>query len=491
MSNKQPRYSGKFWFSDEPGHVIPGYLDLSGKRPRVELLGALSKFIEEVPSVAKGVRKFASSNPSPNERTIHGEIIGPSRRVTLLRVRSRSYKTPTMNPLSLLRGQGLEEETIDGTHAVLGAHLGGRDANFNEAMFRLAGQDAWAHLSGLEMQHTIDGSEKGRITFTHQLPERLSTKLPNELGSLCIVPEATVSPPRIAGAYILTSTWFSVENKMGMTLDTLTERYVTPTSALLTILYIRECPPVGIRIKDPESGRWCDVFSPGLADDPTDVHSPKIEDPPLLSREDLGLDRLAMWLQLVERVTPLPQLVAGAIETGTRTVQNLLLELATAAEGVHRKLHPDSQRLGERARAEALEAISAMDTDPKARSILHDAMRTYLWDLSFPMRLKELANEVAGAMPGVTGRTSRWSSAVVDARNGFAHWLAGASSEDKIFAYHVLYQSLRWLLTCRLLLESGVPSDVLASRLAEFEPYRQFLREAKRTLPRIYPPQDQ
>jgi hypothetical protein len=477
---------GRFWFADEPERVVPGHLDLSGRWPRVELLGALSPIVEERPSDNPGVRVFGMAS-ARSPRVVHGEIMGPYRRVTLLDARSRRHSTHRMNAAMLLRGEGLQEETLEGSHAIVGAHVRDRDARFTAARFRIVSQDAWANLNGIEMEHFIDGPDKGQTIFKHAPPDPVIAELAGGSGTLSLTSHAIVAPPRVAGAYILTTTWLQIDDNAGLTLDAVTRRFVMPTSALLTMLYAEDCPPIAIAVKDPTSGDWCDVYMPGLVEDPTDVRSPKLPSPPLLSRTDLGLDRLAAWFPLVERLTPLPQLVAGATDARSRTVQNLFLELATAAEGVHRRLYPDSRRLSEAEKAEALQAIAEMELDSPARTILCQAMDTYLWDLSYPMRLKALGADVANAVPGVTGKTTKWSSAVVNARNGFAHWLTGNSSDDEVFAYDVLHNSLRWLLIGRLLLELGVPAETLAGRFAEFEPYRRFMDSARRTLPRVYP----
>jgi hypothetical protein len=122
VPNNRPRYSGRFWYADDRERVVPGHLDLSGKWPRIELLGGLSRFLEEVPSGAPGVSAFGPAPPA-GPRTVHGEIMGPNRRVTLLGARSYHHRTHTMNVAAILDGTGLEEETLEGTHAVVGAHL--------------------------------------------------------------------------------------------------------------------------------------------------------------------------------------------------------------------------------------------------------------------------------------------------------------------------------------------------------------------------------
>ena len=91
-------------------------------------------------------------------------------------------------------------------------------------------------------------------------------------------------------------------------------------------------------------------------------------------------------------------------------------------------------------------------------------------------------------MPGVTGKTSKWSQAVVDARNGFAHWLTGSAGEKEILSHYILHNSLRWLLVGRLLIEAGVPTDVLAQHFTRFGPYKIFLQQARQKFPKIYMP---
>src|SRR5204862_5810302 len=100
-----------------------------------------------------------------------------------------------------------------------------RDVQFVEAQFRIATQDAWVRLSGLEMQ--MSGDPDNRIvTFKHSLPASISGQIPSGRGRLSITPEATISPPRVAGAYILTSTWFEIEDDAGLTLDAISRRFV-------------------------------------------------------------------------------------------------------------------------------------------------------------------------------------------------------------------------------------------------------------------------
>jgi hypothetical protein len=160
--------------------------------------------------------------------------------------------------------------------------------------------------------------------------------------------------------------------------------------------------------------------------------------------------------------------VAGTVQASDRTLPNRLLELTIAAEGVNRKLHTNARRL----------------TD---RQVLYMAMKLYLWEPSYPQRFAALAADVSVAVPGVTGKTRKWQDAIRDVRVGFAHALAaGAITSDTLHGYATFEESLRWLLTGRLLLELGIPADKLAEKFSAHERYQRFLRNAKRDLPAIY-----
>jgi hypothetical protein len=256
-----------------------------------------------------------------------------------------------------------------------------------------------------------------------------------------------------------------VETAEGSKIHEAWRRFSVAVSVLLTLLYDADCPPIAFEIQDPETQRWCEVFMPDLVRDVSNTGSTKRDQDPLINRLDLGLDRLAAWFDTTERFTPLPHIVADTVQASDRTLPNRLLELAIAAEGVHRKLHPNARRLTDRQVQDALAALSESDMEREARQVLYTAMKLYLWEPSYPQRLAALAADVSVAVPGVTGKTRKWQDAIRDVRVGFAHALAaGAITSDTLHGYATLEESLRWLLTGRLLLELGIPADKLAEK---------------------------
>ncbi|MET7468418.1 HEPN domain-containing protein [Micromonospora sp. NPDC005599] len=479
------RVSGRFWFADNPDLIVPGTLDLTGRRPRVELLGALSAFVQEVPSSAPGTRTYEPADPSA-PRTIQGALMGSKTVVTLCNAYQVKHTVKGFTLSFDEPNSGLQQEVIEGAYAVVGAHIEGLETQFQQIRFRIAGQDAWCHHVGLSMEHDAEG-----IRINYAEPDTLSAALTDTSGVLSLDASATFCFPRIAGSFIETKTWLRVSIDAGISIREAWRRYVLGSSVLLTLLNDRDCPPVAFQVKSPEDGLWCDVVVPGLKDDPLDLRSAKIDDPSLISRQQLGLGRLARWFELIEALRPLPHLAAGTIEHGGRTVQNQLLELATAAEGLHRRLYPDERQLTPVETGQAIEAVTDSPINEEAKRLILGALRIYLSEPSFPKRLQRLAEDVSLVAPGITGRTNRWYRAISDARNGFAHSLRGEESDDTLFSHLTLTKSIRWLITARLLMELDVPIEILKLAFERFERYQQFLRNAKRDCPRVYAAVDQ
>lgn len=481
---RETSFNGRFWFADEPDRVVPGRLDIGGSRPRVELHGALSPFLKELPSDTPGTRAYGPAEPT-GPRTLYGELMGSIGRVTIANALQRRHTAMTITVPSATPNEGLQEETLEGDYAILGMHVSGTGECFSAYRFRVRHQDAWAGHSGLSMTMTTRGERTSEIKYTEPAP--ITAPLPGDFGTLVLEASATISPPRVAGAYVLTETWLKVDLSGQTSVPQAWARYVIPASVLLTMLHARECPPTAFEVRSEENGRWCRIHLPGLGTDPTDVRSSKLDGAPLLDRSRLGLDRLAVWFELCREWSPIPNLIAGAFEATDRTVQNLLLELATAAEGLHRKLYPDARNLTEEQKHEALAGIAGLRIDQDAKQVLRTAMQVYLWDMSFPQRLKALAADVAETVPGVTGKPAKWCNRIRDARNGFAHHLTASEPDtEMIYGYHTLQMSLRWLLAGRLLLQVGVPAEELATAFSDYEPYQQFLRNAQRDLPDVY-----
>ena len=73
-----------------------------------------------------------------------------------------------------------------------------------------------------------------------------------------------------------------------------------------------------------------------------------------------------------------------------------------------------------------------------------------------------------------------------DVRNEFAHRSRGFLQVARIDELVAVRESLRWLLTGVLLLQTGIGATELAVRFKDHQPYVLFLLQARDRLPRIF-----
>jgi len=181
--------------------------------------------------------------------------------------------------------------------------------------------------------------------------------------------------------------------------------------------------------------------------------------------------------------------VSRVVNSQDDPLEAQLLELTSAAEGLHRLLRPAQKRMTKKqasgARAIALEAVKDLDED--VRDAVGAALH-HLTDPSYPRRLLDLAEQVREAVPGVTGDTQEWKKRVTNARNELAHKLKSGFLDDDIDAqeYAALLLSLGWLLTGLLLLQTGISPAALGNRISSHKPYRGFLNQVRALLPAVY-----
>jgi hypothetical protein len=446
------------------------------------LNGGLTSPFEEISDGVHTSASFTDGN------LIHGIVLGKRSQVTIFNADQVKQNT-SISAFNLGNpSESLQTEEYSGECAIFGGHFSG-DLEFSTFAFRLQHQDAWTRLPGLTTSLPRAFEDGGSVTYSP--PESLQSNLPDNAGRIAIEPTVAYSSTRLAGAYIRTGSRFKVGTSTPTPIRSMIAEFIGPTVTLMTLLHDRPCPPVEFTVKN-SSGRWCSVHYSALVPDESDLMSPRIEERPLLTASQFGVDKLAEWFDLAKRLSPMPNLVAGVIEAEGRSVENLLLEMATAAEGLHRRLYADERRLSPEEVEAALAAITASEMSSGAKQILSTATRLYLWEPGFPQRLRALAQDVAETMPGVTGTTKKWVDAIRDARNGFAHMFEKDSSPvSEAHEFYTLHLSLRWLIMGRMLIELGIPSIQLKEAFVNFDRYQRFLRHAGMYTGSIYPPQSE
>jgi len=446
--NQGDVYQGRFWLPDHGADAVLGELTLSaGTRARLDLDQALTPYLREVDGEKQpsGSRALVLRESGPLHERL--DVYGVLEDATEVAFLGATHDRQTLRPRS----------------AVLGGHVSG-EARYTRLRLRLRYLDEWAMpLSAASAPSPASLGDGGSVSVEWDTPTRPSPSQGGELG-------------RVA--------WLGLDGLPPSTEQELDRRFVTPLASLLSLAVDKDCPPVAIEMATGPDEPWLTVHHSGL-ETPAAVPRPWYLQ--LLPLDYLGLERVASWLDAVERLGPLPPVVARATGGSGGTLETQLLELCTVTEGLHRRLFPNSRRLSEPEKAAARTAVGAAITD--LEDGVQEAVRgaiQHIEEPSFPMRLLELAQCVEPAVPGVTGQTNKWKGCVTDVRHEFAHRLKGGFlATARIDELIAVRQSLRWFLM-GLLLQTGVEPTELATRFRDHQPYVLFLQEAREWLPRVF-----
>jgi hypothetical protein len=289
-------------------------------------------------------------------------------------------------------------------------------------------------------------------------------------------------------ASIAESTWLRLDYLPSVQLD-IVWQHISGLATLLALATDAAVWPIALEIIDSmPPGSRLQVRDPRIRPGAPERRARSL----LLSRPELDLEHLATWLTTYDKLRPIPSLVAAAIDPPVRMLEAGLLELAIAAEGLHRRLDPTAsdQRISpHEVAAVRRAALSVVGDNDVLRQRIHDTL-THLPDLTYAARLQALLSRTYRVAPEVAGQdTNEWIRLVKKARNSFAHQLTNttdAAAEPLWREMYVLTQSLRWLLTMTLLLEAGVDGDAIAYALAQHDRYQTFLAGSRRDIPTVY-----
>lgn len=474
---------GRFWLqgAQEDDKPIPGRLLLEpGTNPMLELDGAFIPLERETGrrKLPDGREAQAFALVSPHELvnrslTIHGTL-DDGEPVTLPAAFTIGGTFPVL-------GTGPQSQRFQAFYALRGAHVDGTHAQFSRIRVRLRHRDAWAALPDFAL--TPD-EFTGKLTLTFEKPDAPFAPLASG-ARVTLDRVAGCSRPTVCGGQLERQVWIDVLDMPPTTYRELERSIVKPLMNLLTLAVDTECPLVAEMVSVGREHPWLTVHSAAMRDPSTEILPlPRI----LLPLAQTGVEGVAAWLDSTGRLGPLPSVVARVANSPDDTVEAQLLELSSAAEGLHRLLLPQHKRMtkeqAKEARRKAVEAVK--DLGEGVRNAVEAALQ-HLTDQSYPRRLLDLAEHVEHAVPGVTGNTVEWKKRVTSARNDFAHklehgFLDEATAEESV----AMLLSLRWLLIGMLLLQTGIDPPVLGRRLIDHEPYQLFLAQARAWLPAVY-----
>ncbi|MEV4714665.1 HEPN domain-containing protein [Micromonospora sp. NPDC049374] len=433
-------FIGKFWIdTDSVGLQRPGVLRVgNGSTPVLLVDGALTSLMQAVGTSGAGDTLVTRYEPVSDftPRTIHG-ITADGTKITLLHAQTRRYFG------GLLPDEQSEE--LQAIRVLIGEHVRNRDHPFSG--IRVALQSAHAMLSPLWPNRT-----------------------PLEDGG-------TVHLEEDAG-----TVWLVLQDFAPQSLSVLDRRYLRPLCTLLSLGIGDAVGLLAVQVREDSASPWWPIHS--KAHEPYDL---PIRHGTLLRKGDISATVVATWLGKAETLGPLPPVVARGTR-GSTVLETQVLELTTVAEGLHRRLRPDALRFSDDIGRAVRDAAAAAAEEIRVGS--GEAVKgflAYVQEIGYGQRLLDLAEMTRPVIPEVTGRTSRWKTAVYNARNDFAHRARPDWFDDSDYDQYVTVAlSVQWLLRTILLIEAGIPASLLHARFQEHEEYQLFLEQAKVWQPRIY-----
>ncbi|WP_282944547.1 HEPN domain-containing protein [Cellulomonas endometrii] len=462
---------GRFWLPEGQDQSVGGWLDLSGRWPRLELADPLTG--DRLTPTGDGGWKRDVTAGSDRIPVVHGMLRAAPNRITLIDAhtvsRQRNWGSGVPDPGT---------QALRADHAVRGLWSGGAEQTFTIVEIRLNHLDEWAELPGLSLE--IEDKPNGRVSIAHEPQDVTPVAVRDPAGTLTLtsrnpLPNLTFRGARLdRGAYVR---WEADSGDPGLTVDQILARLVGPMVHAVSTAMDARCLPESVRVARADTPLADLHFATRVDPEPERARVAIGSD--LLTRTHFGLTHLATWLERAPVLNPIPAVLLQSFSDPDRPIESQVLDLATAAEGLHRRLHPSDRRMSRR-QADRARKLARDAVDADLRDLVNEAL-THLGDWSFRDRLQSLVSTARAVPVDVVGNADEWVDEVAKARNGFAHQLTASSTrpiEDEIRHYARLRDSLRWLLSLVLLLDAGVVPAVLGERLAQHERFRRLRRRA-------------
>jgi hypothetical protein len=479
---------------------LHGFCRIEGGIVEIDVSGELTPSMVWRRS-ANGSGMVGSPAPEPDDIDVHGSVSIAPWRVSLLGCRTKSRRRHGLADF----GGGPSHHVLRAVWAVVGAHVSTAD-RFSGVRLQVGGLEEWAVTSGLEQ--TMQRGETVSTALRYEARPAVVTPFTafDESAELSLGSVGRISPIDVHGGHIRTSNWLTLTALSGWTLQDAMSLFVLPVQTLMTLLTGSRAPVRQVEVLVGD--RWCQVFGRHL--DPWSPDERPVTMQTFLGTEELSLAHVARWLEVAQMLSPAPQIVAAGLGNEFTTADTEALVMATAAEGLDRRLRPGARAFDEMVIEQAHQVLQEVDIDERLRRKVIGAVSQYLWEPSMPQRLSALATSVAGAVPDCVGQVSRWKSAVTSMRNSGAHGFARPETDrtatgdpgsvdgsgpradaakraaEELLAMRALSLSLRWAMRVRVLQAAGVGDQALRDALNHWPEYERDRDHWSHHWPRIY-----
>ena len=370
-----------------------------------------------------------------------------------------------------------ESHSLGADWCIAGGHFPDPAVHFHGLRVDVTNLTEWAWQPSLTELRVVG---ERRMTWQFDPPASLDDQLSNGEGYLALKPALNWSGPTIRGIDVNSYSELEVELFDGWTLTNCLTKVATPVASLMTLLSGATCEVRSLSVWSEEFD-WSSVHGHNVVSS-----APKTGAKLLLHRTDVEHGFLVRWLDLCEKISPVPQILSAVVGGQLPTVEAEALALATTIEALHRTLNPGARRFSDDDIRLSIDKLSASDLPQEVRDSLASALGTWWPEYSYPMRVRALAEPVAKAVPDCVGKLTRWKNAVVDQRVSLAHGLGSRMGRDQILRMHSLNRSIQWTLMLRLLLEAGVDPEKLRGATDSSEMFERDRDEWYRHWPKVF-----
>lgn len=364
---------------------------------------------------------------------------------------------------------------------ITGARISDPRTRFFEVIFDITNLHEWSGSSYTSQTMSTRSNNSLPQTWTLDFPDPEPDLLPEDGGTLTLTPKVSAAAPSTRGFSVSTNTRVKIELEDGASLQNLLTRYGRPLATLMTILSGTESSIREVELRDEGNAP---MHAYGTL---VDTNAPRSTGDLLLTRQDVKQDLHTGWLKTARDLSPVPEILASIWAGSIRTIETESLTLATTAEALHRLLCPEAKRFTPTEIQESLSALPEASIPDPVKKSFEEALKQYWADKSYPQRIEELAGPIAEAVPSCVGKLNKWKREVSNLRIQLAHGFSKRSrGVEDLARVSALTQSLRWTLTFRLLLQSGVAPAELHRATEKCERYQRDVRHWMRTWPEIF-----
>ncbi|GAB3019516.1 HEPN domain-containing protein [Mycobacterium bourgelatii] len=268
--------------------------------------------------------------------------------------------------------------------------------------------------------------------------------------------------------------WLVYESSAPASLRQLEMRVVSGCLALLQLALhpskdrtIRET-----QVRIGRDGPWLAAYGAAFRAEPG-----AMEHDPLLTRDQLTVERFAKWIDLHNKLDGLAWVIARPLPSGEQTRVLLLTPLV---EGFHSRLPYQQSRFPEASkkslkrvkqaarRAAAAQAKEDPNLDPnRVHKAVNDAL-SHMGEVGYHQRAEDIVTEVCAVIPEIADSVPDLPGLLTKVRNELAHHLVPAKDAEALklhaLEWRVASNTTSWLLRALLLLRAGIEPDVLHKR---------------------------